>query len=166
MVRAKATSLRTMKSETSKRIRKRKRIKVAAVNKAIKIEDNKQRDIRDMAWGVRLRGDKFRLIDYKVTQAKKGVRVSVNKGKRTLVKGAFIATMPKPRKKGGGFGKAHTGVFRRLGKKRLKIRELLASRPVDAMLHKGEADSVREAGRKAFIKTALRNLKLELDKVG
>lgn len=160
--RAKGSSLRAMKSDASKRIRKRKRLKVKAVNKAMKIVDRKAREIEDLAWGIRMRGDRFRLVDYPHRQIKKGVSAAVNKGKRTFVKGAFVATMPKPRKKGGGFGKPHKGVFRRLGKKRLKIRELLASRPVDALLHKGEAQAVRDRGRDEFVKTALRNLANDL----
>ena len=166
MKRAAATSIRTMKSEASKRIRKRKRIKVKAVNKAIKVDYNKGREIEDMNWGLRIRGDTFRLVDYPHRQIKKGVSASVNKGKRTVVKGAFIATMPKPRKKGGGFGKAHVGVFKRVGPARLKIRELLASRPVDALLHEGEADAISAKGRGSFFDTMDRLLAAELDKGG
>ncbi len=154
MRRAKATSLRTMKSETKKRVRKRKSIKAGAVSKSIKTEDNRQRRIEDMAWGVRMRGKPRGLIEYPHRQLKKGLSVMVNKGKRTKLPHAFLAVM-----KSG-----HVGIFQRKNPFTRKIRELLGSRPVDAMLHDGEAAGVRDAGRKAFIETAQRNLKLELGK--
>lgn len=154
VVRAKATSLRTMKSQTKKRIRKRKAIKAGAIDKSLKIEDNKQRDIKDMAWGVRVRSKPRGLIDYPHRQLKKGISVTVNRGKRTRLPHAFLAVM-----KSG-----HVGIFQRKNPFTRKIRELLGSRPVDAMLHKGEADGVRDAGRDAFVETARRNLKLELGK--
>lgn len=163
-VRARITSKRDMKSEASKRIRARKRIKVKAVNKATQVVDNRKSNINDMQWGIRMRGDKFRLIDYPNRALKRGgISVAVNKGKRKVLKHAFYATV-KSKKKGGGDGPSHLGIFQRRGKKRLHIDEKLASRPVDALLHKGEADGVRERGRKSFIDTTTRLLKAELGK--
>ena len=159
MVRAKATSLRTMKSETKKRVRRRKAIKVKDVDKSLKVEDNKQRDIKDMAWGIRISGRPRTLMQYSPRPIKKGgISVMVNRGKRTKLPHAFIAATNRRGQVG------QMGIFQRKNPFTRKIRMLLGSRPVDAMLHKGEADGVREAGRKAFIKTAQRNLKLELDK--
>jgi hypothetical protein len=82
------------------------------------------------------------------------VSVEVNRGKRTLIPGAFIATMPN----------GHKGVFKRLGKGRLPIKELLGSRPVDALLHEGETDAVAARGGKSFDETFQRVLPLEIGK--
>jgi len=74
--------------------------------------------------------------------------------KRTLVRSAFIATM----------SSGHTGVFTRRGPERLPIRELLGSRPVDALLHEGEAEAVAERGARSLRDTFGRLLPVELEK--
>jgi len=71
-----------------------------------------------------------------------------------LAQGAFLATM-----KSG-----HVGIFRRRGAARLPIQELLGSRPVDALLHEGEADGVAERGGRSFGETFTRVLPMELGK--
>lgn len=83
-----------------------------------------------------------------------GVAVEVNTGKRTIVRGAFVATM----------ANGHQGIFRRCGSARLPIEELLGSRPVDALLHQGEADAVAERGGRSFGETFTRLLPMEVGK--
>jgi Prophage minor tail protein Z (GPZ) len=56
------------------------------------------------------------LIDFRTSQTARGVRAAKPYGKAQVFKGTFIATMP-----GGG----HRGVFRRVGKKRLPIQEMM-----------------------------------------
>ena len=58
----------------------------------------------------------------------------------------------------------HVGVFRRRGKARLPIEELRGSRPVDALLHKGEAEGVAARGGASFAATFARVLPLEIGK--
>ena len=94
------------------------------------------------------------LVAYPYRQTKQGVSVEVNRGKRTLLKGAFVATM-----KSG-----HVGIFRRQGKTRLPIEELRGSRPVDALLHQGEAQGVADRGGSSFAATFARVLPLEVAK--
>ena len=156
MKRAAATSLRDMRAEAQKRIRARKRLKVKTVKAAIVPTKNAGRQIEDMNWGIRLRGKAFRLIDYPHRQLKRGISVSVNKGKRTKLPHAFLAKM-----KSG-----HVGIFQRNHPDRRDIRELLGSRPVDALLHDGEADSISARGRRSFFNTMDRLLAAELDKGG
>ncbi|MCP4448255.1 MAG: hypothetical protein GY811_23390 [Myxococcales bacterium] len=150
--RARSTSARDMKSEASKRIRARKTIRVKATNEAMSVTI-KGRTLADMEWGVKVRGDTTRLIDYRPRPVIKGVSVSVNKGTRTLLEGAFIARMPHPR---GKNKKGHLGVFMRRGRSRNPIYELVASRPIDALNHEGEAEGVMTRGRVSFIKTMRR----------
>jgi hypothetical protein len=149
-----ATALRDMRSEASKRIRARKRIKSRYITRAMSLMRPKGGDIAGMEWGLKFDGNPVPLVAYPVRQTKKGVSVEVNRGKRTLVKGSFVATM-----KSG-----HKGVFRRRGTARLPIRELTGSRPVDAMLHKGEADAVAARGAKSMSETFVRVLPLEIGK--
>jgi hypothetical protein len=124
-----ATALRDMKSEASKRIRARKRIKVRYITRALSLARPSGSDISSMRWALNVSGDPVPLVAYPHRQTKKGVSVEVNRGKRTLVKGAFVASMQS----------GHEGVFKRKGKARLPIQELRGSRPVDALLHAGEA---------------------------
>lgn len=149
-----ATALRDMRSEASKRIRQRKRIKPSYIKRALTLRRPKGSDIAGMVWAVDLSGDPVPLVAYPHRQTKKGVSVEVNRGKRTLVKGSFVATM-----KSG-----HKGVFRRRGNARLPIDELRGSRPVDALLHKGEADAVAARGGRSFSDTFARVLPLEVGK--
>lgn len=149
-----ATALRDMRSEASKRIRERKRIAPKYIRRAITLRKSKGGDISDMEFAVDVSGEPVALAAYPARQTKRGVSVEVNRGKRSIVKGAFIATM-----KSG-----HKGVFKRTGTARLPIRELFGSRPVDALLHKGEADSVAARGAKSLSETFTRLLPLEIGK--
>lgn len=149
-----ATALRDMHAEASKRIRQRKRIKVKFIRDALTLRRPKGGDISAMEWALDVSGGPVPLVAYPHRQAKRGVSVEVNRGKRTLIKGAFVATM-----KSG-----HKGVFRRRGKARLPIDELRGSRPVDALLHEGEAQAVADRGGASFGATFVRVLPLEIGK--
>lgn len=149
-----ATALRDMRAEASKRIRARKRIKGRYITRALTLRRAKGSDIAGMEWAVDVSGEPVPLVAYPHRQTKKGASVEVNRGKRTLVKGSFVATM-----KSG-----HQGVFRRSGKARLPIEELRGSRPVDALMHEGEANAVAERGGRSFSSTFTRVLPLEIGK--
>ncbi len=149
-----ATALRDMRSEASKRIRARKRIKSSYISKAMTLRRASGSDINGMRWALDVSGTPVPLTAYPFRQTKKGVSVEVNRGKRTLLKGAFVATMRS----------GHKGIFKRRGKTRLPIKELLGSRPVDALLHEGEADGVAARGGKSFEATFTRVLPLEIGK--
>ena len=149
-----ATALRDMRSEASKRIRARKRIKTSYISRALTLQRAKGSDIDNMSWALNVSGEAVPLVAYPHRQTKKGVSVEVNRGKRTLVKGSFTATM-----KSG-----HMGVFRRVGAARLPIQELRGSRPVDALLHEGEAQGVADRGSSSFSATFTRVLPLEVAK--
>jgi len=149
-----ATALRDMKAEASKRIRARKRIKSRYISRALTLRRAMGSDIAGMAWSLDVSGQPVPLVAYPHRQTRRGVSVAVNRGKRTLLKGAFVATM----------ANGHEGIFRRRGKARLPIKELLGSRPVDALLHEGEADAVAERGGKSFGETLVRVLPTEIAK--
>jgi hypothetical protein len=53
-------------------------------------------DLAGMTWVVNVSGEPVPLVAYPYRQTKQGVSVEVNRGKRTLLKGAFIATMQEP----------------------------------------------------------------------
>jgi hypothetical protein len=149
-----ATAQRDMRSEASKRVRAMKRIKSSFVRRAITMRRSRGGDVSDFMVAVDVDGDPVPLTAYPNRQTKKGVSVEVNRGKRTLLKGAFKAKMRS----------GHVGIFRRQGKARLPIDELRGSRPVDALLHKGEAAAVAARGGKSFMDTLARVLPLEIAK--
>jgi len=149
-----ATAQRDMKSDASRRIRARKALKVRYISRALSLGRPSGGDVSNFSWALNVSGERVPLIAYPLRQTKKGVSVQINKGKRTLIKRSFVATM-----KSG-----HKGVFQRKGKERLPIKELHGSRPVDALLHKGEADGVAQRGSSSFGATFTRVLPLEIGK--
>lgn len=149
-----STALRDMRSEASKRIRQRKRLKPSIIRGAFRLRRPRGATIEGMEWAIDVSGKNVPLTAYPHRQTRRGVSVEVNRGKRSIVRGSFMATM-----KSG-----HRGIFVRQGPQRLPIRELFGSRPVDALLHQGEAQAVAERGQKSFKETFARVLPLELDK--
>lgn len=150
-----STALRDMRSEASKRIRERKRLKASVVSRALVLRRSEGTNIDRMQWGLDVRGTRVPLSAYPHRQTKKGVSVQVNKGKRTLITSAFVAKMRS----------GHEGIFVRRGKHRLPIDERMGSRPVDALLHRGEAEAVGERGQRSLAATFERLLPMELEKL-
>lgn len=159
------TALRDMRSEASKRIRQRKRIKAAYIGRALTMRRPRGGDLATMEWALDVSGAPVPLIAYphRAVRGRTGRRgmgprslggqsVEVNRGKRTTVRGAFVAVMRS----------GHTGIFRRVGPERLPIRELLGSRPVDALLHQGEAEAVAARGGSSMAETFARLLPIEI----
>lgn len=154
MRKAASTSVRDMRSEASKRVRGSKRIKAKEVRKALVPRRNRGKRMDDMEFGVDVRGDAVRLGAYPHRQTKKGVSVEIDRGKRVLIRSAFMATM-----KSG-----HKGVYLRRGAKRLPIKELLAARPIEVLKQSGHGDGVLRRGRGSFAATLDRLLPMELEK--
>lgn len=142
--RAGSTALRDMRSEAKKRIRARKALKAGAVAKTLHIS-RPAKVVPDITseWALNVTGGVLRASDYPYRQTKKGVSVRINKTKRSILRSAFVATM----------SNGHKGVFLRRGKERLPIKEPVASRPVDALRHPGEAEAVGERGAQSFMAT-------------
>lgn len=154
MRKAASTSVRDMRSEASKRVRASKRIKAKEVRKALVPRRNKGRRIDDMEFGVDVRGDAIRLSAYPHRQTKKGVSVEIDRGKRVLIKSAFMATMASGRR----------GVYLRRGARRLPIKDLLAARPIEVLKQSEQGEGVIKRGRWSFAATFDRLLPMELDK--
>jgi hypothetical protein len=153
--RAGATAARDMKSEAKKRVRMRKRLKASLVAKALETRKPRGSKLEEMEIALDVTGAPLPLIAYPHSVTRRGVTVGVNKGGgRTLLEDAFVARMPS----------GHKGLFRREGGARLPIRELRGSRPVDALLHEGEAEKVGERGLSTLLARFPALLELELEK--
>lgn len=154
VAKAGATALRDMRSEAVKRVRRMKRLKVKRVRDALIMRKPRGANLAQ-GFQIDVEGKPVPLSAYPHRQTKKGVSVAVNVGKRSLVEKGFIARMRS----------GHEGIFKRRSRARLPIDEQLGSRPVDALLHAGEADGVLARGAKSFETTFERLLPIELDKV-
>jgi hypothetical protein len=143
-----------MRAELSKRVRKRKRIKAGTIRKSLRMRRAKGSRIEDMEWAIDVSGEAVRVTDYPHRQTKRGVSVEINRGKRSLIQGGFVATMPT----------GHTGVFVRQGRARLPINEQFASRVTDAISHEGEIEVIHRRGQETFQRVFRGVLPLEMGK--
>ena len=115
--RAGASALNKMatqaKTEASRRVRARYNIKKSDLDSNFKM---KRANINHLESSVTASGKRLPLIDFGARQRKVGVSVMVIRGQRKVVAHAFITTMRS----------GHEGVFRRTGKERLPIQELVS----------------------------------------
>lgn len=168
-----SSAIRDMRSAASKGVRERKMIKAKAVRGALRLRFAKGRSLNNMEGALEVSNEFARVADYPHRQNKRGVSVTINRGKRSQIDGAFKASM-----KSG-----HKGVFvrapadqgvpvdnprgRYAGSRRvqrLPIQERLASRVIDAVQHRQVLERVQERGQESFQKTLERVLPLEIEK--
>lgn len=147
-------ALRDMRAEASKRIRQRKRIKIQIVHRALSMVRPRGANLDDLSWTLAVSGKAVPLSAYPHRQTRKGVSVEVNRGKRTLVRSAFLAKMRS----------GHQGIYQREGMARLPINERFGSRPTDALLHAGEKEAVAERGMTTLVRTFRAMLPVEIEK--
>lgn len=145
-------AIRAVKAASNRSVRQRKRFKVKKVNDALALTYPKGRkEISTLVWRMDVSGDPVRVAEVSHRQTKKGVSFSINK-RRSFIKSAFIATMRS----------GHTGVFMRVGKKRLPIDEVFTSRISDVFRDSGMIPAITAAGQRKFDSAFARVLKLEL----
>lgn len=105
MKNAGSSALRSMRTEASKNIREKKGIQVGQIDKALRTIPANTRPV----WTLLARAKPLPLIAFGARQVKSGVSVEVTKGKRMIVRHAFLATMQS----------GHKGVFMRHGPPRI-----------------------------------------------
>jgi Prophage minor tail protein Z (GPZ) len=154
--RAGGDGVRALRTAASRAVRARKRMKASKVNAAMKLRFPRgAKHVDDLVWHMDVSRDPVPMADYPFRQVKRGVSVAINKGARSLVKGAFVATMQS----------GHTGVFVRKGKARLPIEELFTTRVSDLFNDSGMVPAVYARGGEVFAKSFARLLPLELGKL-
>ncbi len=155
MSKAGGDAIRAMRAESNRAIRARKRMRAGVVSRGLVLRMPRgARHIDDLVWKISVSGAPVPLGAYPSRQVKKGVSVAVNKGKRSILVGAFIATM-----KSG-----HQGIFRRKGKGRLPIEELFSTRISDVFNDTGMLPAVFARGNAVFGSSFKRLLPLEIEK--
>lgn len=147
--RAGVDAIRKMKAEASRLIRERKRLKGKFIRKGIVIRTPNGKG--GLVWELGFSGAKVPVFDYPVRQGRTGVSVTINKGARKIIKHAFIATMPT----------GHQGVFQRIGRARLHIKELYSSRVSDAARDSDLLPKVANLGLSTFAHAFARNAQAE-----
>lgn len=134
-------SLTTGRTLISKSVRDVATIKAGDVKDAMKI---KRASVANPKGSIRIDHKPISLSKFTISQKKPGVSARVWKGSgRTLYKHAFIATMRS----------GHKGVFRRVGRNRLPIKEIYGPTP-EGLLRKRPAllESIKAAIGDAFRK--------------
>jgi hypothetical protein len=154
--RAGGDAIRAARVASSRSVRERKRMKLGRVNAALVLTFPKgsKQHIDDLVWRMDASGAPVPVADYPHRQTKRGVSVSINKGRRVLLSGAFVATMRS----------GHVGVYRRRGAKRLPIDEVFTTRVSDVLKNDGLMERLHTRAQEVFSSSFARLLPLELAK--
>lgn len=169
-------AIRSMKTESARTVRQRKRVKAGKVKAGLVLDFPHGKSAEDLVWRIDVSGATTPVIDFPAHQVRAGVMAGINTGKSKLIPGAFIATMRsghrgvferakggavsalRPTKKGKGGGRVHRVA-------RLPIHELFTTRIADVFNNPGMVPAILEVGRLKFESSFARLLPLELDKI-
>jgi hypothetical protein len=153
-----SSAIRAVRVESGRAVRARKQLRVRTVKASMTLTPAPPAGapLEALEWRMRVKNVATPVSDYPYRQVRAGVSVGINKGSRGLIQSAFVATM-----KSG-----HTGVFRRVGRGRLPIKELFTTRIVDVFNDSGMMPAVEARGSAEFSSTFDRVLPMELQKVG
>jgi hypothetical protein len=147
-------AVRALKAESNRRVRTKKRFKVAFLNKSLPVTYPTSKEISRLAWRMDVSGALVPVAAFPHRQTKKGVSVAINVSSRKTIRSAFIATMRS----------GHEGVFVRRGKKHLPIREAFTTRVSDVFMDSGFIPIVQTKAQGVFAQAFERLLKIELQK--
>jgi hypothetical protein len=140
------SALRAMKAEASRRIRDKKGIQAGKIDSALTMVFPTNKPV----WALVAKAKPIPLMSFGARQTKTGVSVEVTKGKRSIIRHAFLATMQS----------GHKGVFMREGPRRIaskgkyrgKLRQPILERftaPVSSVV-KQSAPEVLKRGETVF----------------
>ncbi len=158
---------RAMKAESSRQIRERKRFRAWHVNRALPLTFPTSKEITRLAWRMDVSGAPVPVAAFSHRQTRRGVSVAINKGSRSLIRSAFIATM----------ASGHKGVFTAFGPKRIigrgtyagafrrPIREAFTTRVSDVFNDSGFIPRVQRRAQGVFARDFERLLPMELRKL-
>lgn len=147
---------RTLRTAGTADVRSRKKLKLKTVRDQLVLDfPTNKSDMAALQWRMRVGNAPTRVIDLGARQTKAGVTFSVNAGKRSFIRGAFIQTM----------SSGHTGVFFRRGKARLPIDEAFSTRVSDVFKDHEFIPGVFTKGMTKFKSSFDRLLPLEFAKI-
>lgn len=158
--RAGSDALSAARAEAVRQVRERRRVSATAVRKAIYLRYPPNAPDAKPVWVLGVKRIPMPVLAYDARQTKAGVTAAIKPGGRSLIRGAFIATM-----KSG-----HRGVFRRTGEivwkpgkrgrdiKREKIKELFTTTVFNVFTDEGFVEAVAEKAHAVFERAFTRNL--------
>lgn len=154
-------AIRAARVASSRRVRERKSIRVSRVSRALVLSyPRSARSLDDLVWIERVSSAMTPIAGLPKRQTRRGVNFSINKGKRSLIPGAFVQKMRS----------GHVGVFHRTGEKiglkggRRPFTELFSSRVIDVFRDDGMPATVLSRAQSVFAATFSRLLPLEIAK--
>lgn len=85
-------AIRAVRAEAKRGTRERVRIRAAYLaDRSLPLTFPKGRGLSDLVWVMRVSGSEVPLGEYPARQTRKGVSVEVQRGKRTVIRSAFMA---------------------------------------------------------------------------
>ncbi len=162
-----ADAIRATKTESSRMVRSRKQMKAGFVGKALPLTYPSSKEIARLAWRMDVSGALVPVSAYPHRQTRKGVSVAINRGSRSLIRSAFVATM----------SSGHKGVFTAFGPKRVirsgryaghmrhPIKEAFTTRVSDVFLDGGFIPAVQARAQSVFSASFARLMPMELGKL-
>lgn len=166
---------RFMRTGSSRLAKSRKRFKTSAVLEGLPLAfPKKGSTIESLAWRMSVSGKPVPVVDFPHRQIGRGVSVSINAAKRTLIPSAFLATMKSGHR--GVFLRAISGVQGPLTKRqtsrgfkfrvqRLPIEEAFSTRLSDVFKDVDFVPFIQTGAQKKFSSSFGRLLPLELDRL-
>jgi hypothetical protein len=148
-------AIRSTAAESNRMVRRWKRMKVAALKKALPLTFPGTKEIARLAWRMDVSGALVPVSAYPLRQTRKGISVAINTGARSFIRSAFVATMRS----------GHRGVFLRDGKGRLPIKEAFTTRVSDVFRDEGFIPAVHAKAAKTFASSFARLMPLEVAKM-
>lgn len=135
-------AIRGAKTDSSRSIREKKKIRLRRVRKGLPIifPASTRKDARRFVWKLKYSGEPVPLAEYAPRQTAKGTTIEVNPGQRKLVRHAFIATM----------ASGHKGVFIRTEKSRLPIKELFSTNIAEYFSARSVITPIEEQAKTRF----------------
>lgn len=146
-------ALRALRAAAKRETRARVRIRAGYLaDRALPLHYAKGRKLEDMEWRMDVSGREVPLGEYPRRQTRRGVSVEVQRGKRVLLKSAFLA-----RARGG-----RMGVFKRPGPERRPMGHRLGLRVSDSMQDGRVPGAALERAGWVFARALRRLMEMEL----
>jgi hypothetical protein len=149
-------ALRALRAEAKRLTRARVRIRAGYLaNKALPLTTVKATKMEDLEWRMDVSGAAVPLGEYPARRTKRGVSVEVERGRRAIIKGAFLAKTQRTKRK---------GVFKRPTAARYPMGHRLGLRVSDSMRDGRIPNAALKYSARVFTRAVNRLMDLELER--
>lgn len=164
MYMAGSSAAKVLRTDGARYVRDRKAMKYGKVLKGLPVKNPASRRLTGLVWRMDVSGKASPAGAFPARQTKKGVSISINRSRRALIKGAFIAKILNM----SSLNEAsfHRGVFiRKKGVARLPINHVLTTRISDVFGDTGMIPGLQNRALSVFSKSFDRLMPLEMSKI-